>query len=312
VAAFAAASSGYLFFIQILVALLASASIVWFLWAGWFPVINEAIRQLPTEGVIIDYALKAPIDPAEPLASSRLLGITGDPDDQGSTGITTDLLLQLRKHNVRFCSLLGCMDLPYFRIVNHPLGGLIENKTYILFSRPELEPKWEAWQPILLAIAAVGSFFALLASWTMMATVYFLPVWLFGFLKKRVLGFGGSWKLSGAALMPGAILLTAALVGYKWAVLDLISLFTLLVVHFVLGWVYLVMATLALPVKEKAAPGNPFTSEETAGSAALPTGATANPAPSLEGAQPIDPASPADTSPSFPASSEKSADENRP
>jgi hypothetical protein len=169
-----------------------------------------------------------------------------------------------------------------------------------------LEPNWEAWEPILLAMAAVGSFFALMASWILLATVYFLPVWLLGWLKKRSLGPAGSWKLSGAALMPGAVLLVAAVVGYRLGILDLISLFTLFVVHFVVGWVYLVMATLALPKKETA--GSPFNSQSTP--PAWPPGANANasvsPLEASAGSAPASPQPPAIT----PEAPEKKADQN--
>lgn len=296
VAAFAAASSGYLFFIQVLVALLSSATIVWFVWTGWFPVIDEAIRHLPTEGALIDHALKVPIDPAEPLAASRLLGITGDPEDQGSTGVTTDLLVQFRKTKVRFCSLLGCKDFPYSNFTAY---------TYVLFNRPELEPKWEAWEPILLAMVAVGSLFALMGSWLVLATVYFLPVWLFGWLKKKSLGPGGSWKLCGAALMPGAVLLASAIIGYRLGVLDLISLFTLFVVHFVMGWVYVVMAALALPKKETLQ--NPFNEDVSAKAAPAETGSDAA---TSQGLPSTDSAIPAQPPPPSPGSVEKSSDES--
>jgi hypothetical protein len=243
--------------------LLGAGCIVWFLWTGWFPVIQEGIRHLPTEGVIENHTLKAPIDPAEPLASSRLLGITADPEDQGSTGITTDLLVGFNRNKVRFCSLLGCSDLPYARI---------SKSTYMPFSRTELEPQWDAWEPILLTIAAVSSFFALLASWFVMASLYFGLVWLFGHTKKKTLSAGGSWRLAGAALMPGAILLCAAIVCYRLGVIDLVSLFSLFLIHFVVGWIYMVMGTLALPKKEPKTPStNPFSTEPGEGSR-LPSG----------------------------------------
>jgi hypothetical protein len=253
VAAFAAASSGYLFFIQVLVALLGTACIVWFLWTGWFPVIREAIRHLPTEGVIENHVLKAPIDPAEPLGFSRLLGITADPEEQGTTGLTTDLLVQFKKNKVRFCSLPGCTDLPY---------ASIAKSSYILFNRTELEPQWDAWEPILLTIAAVGSFFALLGSWNVLATIYLLPVWLFAWSQKKDLNLGASWRLAGAALMPGALLFSAAIVSYKLGVIDLVSLFTLSLIHIVVGWVYIVTSTMGLPKKElKIGPASPFATD---------------------------------------------------
>jgi hypothetical protein len=223
------------------------------LWTGWFPVIKEGIRHLPTEGVIENYTLKAPIDPAESLSSSRLLGITADPEDQGSTGMTTDLLVQFKRNKVRFCSLFGCTDLAYANILKSP---------DVLFNRTELEPQWDAWEPILLTIAAIGSFFVLLGSWCALATLYFLPVWAFAWSQKKALSLGGSWRLAGAALMPGALLFSGAIVCYRLGFIDLVSLFTLSVIHLVVGWVYTVTSTLGLPKKEpKIAAASPFATE---------------------------------------------------
>ena len=50
VAAFARASLGRLLLVQLIVALLAAGTVVWFLQGCWFPTIGEAIRALPAQG----------------------------------------------------------------------------------------------------------------------------------------------------------------------------------------------------------------------------------------------------------------------
>src|SRR5438034_10882857 len=52
VAAFAGASVGRLLLVQVIVALMAAAAVVWCLRATWIPTITEAIGQLPLEGQI--------------------------------------------------------------------------------------------------------------------------------------------------------------------------------------------------------------------------------------------------------------------
>ena len=52
VAAFASATLGRLLLVQFIVALLAAGTVVWFLHRAWFPMIGEAIRQLPPQGEI--------------------------------------------------------------------------------------------------------------------------------------------------------------------------------------------------------------------------------------------------------------------
>jgi hypothetical protein len=96
-------------------------------------------------------------------------------------------------------------------------------------------------------------------AWAALATVYFLPVWLIGVFVNRNLNFRSSWKLAGAALMPGALLLTAAIVLYDFAALDLIQFCFIFSAHFALGWIYLFLSQFFLPRIDSTPPeGNPF------------------------------------------------------
>jgi hypothetical protein len=129
----------------------------------------------------------------------------------------------------------------------------------ISFNRTELEPLWGAWEPEWLAIALLAIVAGLMLLWAALATVYFLPVWVIGFFTNRDLNFPGSWKLAGAALMPGALLLTAAIVLYDFAALDLVQFCFLFGAHFALGWIYLFLSQLFLPRIDSTPPkGNPF------------------------------------------------------
>ena len=87
----------------------------------------------------------------------------------------------------------------------------------------------------------------LLLSWWLLATVYFLPAWLLGFFTNRDLNLRASWKLSGAALLPGALLMAAGVWLYGLGFLGLVSFGFLFAAHFVLGWTYLFLSQLFLP-----------------------------------------------------------------
>jgi hypothetical protein len=121
-----------------------------------------------------------------------------------------------------------------------------------------LEPLWGAWEPELLAISVLAGVAGLMLVWAMLATIYFLPVRLISFFTNRDLDFRGSWKLAGAALMPGALLLTAAIVLYDLAVLDLVQFCFFFGAHFALGWIYLFLSQLFLPRLVAPEQGNPF------------------------------------------------------
>ena len=63
-------------------------------------------------------------------------------------------------------------------------------------------------------VGGLGYIFGLLLTWALLATLYFFPVWLVAFYTDRDLNFRASWKVAGAALMPGALLLTLGIVLY--------------------------------------------------------------------------------------------------
>jgi hypothetical protein len=69
------------------------------------------------------------------------------------------------------------------------------------------------------------------------------------------------WKLSGAALMPGALLLAAGIVLYGAGVLDVVQLLAFGITHVVTGWIYGAAAVVCSPKLASAisAKGNPFT-----------------------------------------------------
>ena len=99
----------------------------------------------------------------------------------------------------------------------------------------------------------------LLLSWWILATIYFLPVWVLGFFANRDLNFRASWKLSGAALMPGALLMAAGILLYDFGFLNLVSFAFIFAAHFVLGWIYLIVSLLFLPrISETPQKNNPF------------------------------------------------------
>jgi hypothetical protein len=90
--------------------------------------------------------------------------------------------------------------------------------------------------------------------------VYVFPVWLGGFFANRDLNVRQSWKLAGAALMPGALLMIVAILFYGFGVLDLVQLAAAVCAHIVAGWVYLIWGVWMSPklVRAAATSENPF------------------------------------------------------
>ena len=248
VAAFARAKLGRLLLVQFIVALLGAASVAWFFDDGCFPAIDAAIKNLPAAGEIRSGKLDWHGDSPQLLAEGKFLAFDVDLNHSGQIHSTADVQIEFGKDSIRIFSLLpGYSEIFYVPDRSAP------------FNRTKLEPLWGAWGTDILFIAAAAVTIVLLASWWLLATLYFLPVWLLGFYANRDLNFRASWKLSGAALLPGALLMAAGVFLYDFGFLDLVSLGFVFAAHFALGWIYLLLSQLFLPrIPEMKTKGNPF------------------------------------------------------
>jgi hypothetical protein len=248
VAAFARANAGRLWLVQFLVALVVAASVVWFLHDGCFPTIRSAILQLPAEGEIRSATLNWRGDSPQMLAEGRFLAFSVDLNHSGDLRSPAHVQVEFGRGGFRVRSLFGYMEGRY------PDGWIIS------FNRTELQPRLGAWQPAVMAIAAVVVVVYLMVSWLVLALLYAGPVWLIAFYANRDLNLIASWKLSGAALLPGALVMAAAIVVYDFGALDLVHMIFILAGHLVLGWIYLWVGPLFLPrhLAEASRRRNPF------------------------------------------------------
>jgi hypothetical protein len=248
VAAFAGSSLGRLLLVQLLVALLAAGSVGWFLKTGWFPVVRSAIQAMPPEGDLANRHLAWKGQNPAQLAQNRFLGIGVDMYHSMQLGREAHLQIEFGEQDFRIYSLPGYEVFDYSPDWNYA------------FNRTALEPWWGAWQPWILVGALVLVVASLMISWTLLATIYCVPVRLFSFFENRDLNLRQSWLLSGAAMMPGALFLTAGIVGYTFGLMDLIRLGGVFGLHFVVGWIYLIISPFFCPrhPATKKQNGNPF------------------------------------------------------
>ena len=247
VAAFARAPLGRLLIVQFVVALLAAGTVVWFLHAAWFPEISEAIHQLPAQGELRSGRLDWQGPTPARLAEGQFLALVVDLDHAGEARSPAHVQVEFGRTNCLVFSLLGYVEAAY------PQGRIVA------FNSAELGPWWGAWSPAILAVAAGLVVVGLVVTWGCLATVYSLPVWLIGFFANRDLNLRASWRLAGAALMPGALFMCAIVCLYGSGVLDLVRLAVAGAMHLALSWVYLIVSPLYLPRKPVAAVKvNPF------------------------------------------------------
>jgi hypothetical protein len=249
VAAFAGGPLWRLLVVQLIVAMLAAGSVAWFLESAWLPIVRSAIRHLPAEGEIRDEQLDWRGESPVQLSGNHFLGVGVDLNHSGQLGREAQLQVEFGRKNVRVASMLG------YEVIDYPPGWRMA------FNRTELDPWWGAREPWIVALAALFTVLALLVSWFFLATLYCVPVKLITLFENRDLSWGQSWKLAGAALMPGALFLTAGIVACGLNFVDLIQLGGMCALHVVIGWIYLFISPLFLPrLSATTVPkANPFT-----------------------------------------------------
>ena len=227
VAAFAHAGLGRLLLVQSIVALLAALVVIWQLAVGWFPTIGEAIERLPDQGEIrsqrLDWRGESPLM----LAEGRHLALTVDLQHTHGLRSLADVQVEFGRETFVVRSLFGYVESWY------PSGWVIA------FNQTELKPMWGAWKPVLVVGIGIGAGLGVMFSWWLLAALYCLPVRTAGRLAGRDLTTGRSWRLSGAALIPGAVLMIVALALYGVGSMDLVQLLFATGAHFVVGWIYL-------------------------------------------------------------------------
>lgn len=254
VAAFAQGTWRRLLLVQLVFALFASAAIVWFLAEDWFPVVTTAIGALPTQGEIRHGVLDWREEPQELLAENGFLGLSVDLSHSRAARSPAHVQVEFGRADVKIFSLFGFWQTHYF-------AGRVP------FNRIELAPWWGAWKPPILAAVGALVILGLMMSWAVLSTLYFLPAWLIGFFGNRVVTLGGAWRMAGAALMPGATLLTVAIVFYGLGTLDVLRLTVATAAHLLLSWFYVLTGALWLP-RDRAALSlpNPFARPSPTGS----------------------------------------------
>ncbi len=252
VSAFAAAALGRLLLVQLVVALLSAATVIGFVHTAWFSMVNTAIGELPTGGEIRGGKLQWQGDSAVRLAENRFLAIAVDLGHSGGVRSPAHVQLEFGRDDLKISSLLGFVQATY------PRGWIVA------FNRVELQPWWGAWEPALLAIIGMATVAGLMVSWAALATAYCWISWLIGFFANRDLNLSGSWRLAGAALMPGALFLTGAILMYGLGATDLVRLGFAAVLHFVISWVYLVLSPFWVALHPAVAEqkANPFRKSE--------------------------------------------------
>jgi hypothetical protein len=250
VAGFAHAPLSRLLAVASFTALFAAASVAFFFLHAWAPALERAISQLPDKGEIRDGKLDWTGPSPVRLVSGAFVSIIVDPSATGGLGEVADVQCEFNQTGLRLRSLLGYVTVPY------------PAKWTIPFNRVDLQPWWGAWLPALIAGIVVSTFAYLWAVWSLCAVLYLAPIYVIAFYMDRPATLKECWKLGIAASMPGALLMSLAIVAYSFYQINLIQFLMAVPAHLAVTWIYVVFAPLRLPrpanLERVAARKNPF------------------------------------------------------
>jgi hypothetical protein len=247
VAAFGVATLTRVVLAQCAVAGAVAIALVWFLRLAWVPVVNEAIQRLPDAGFIRRGELNYSGESPQRLAENPHLAVVVDLAGSRAVGHVADVEATFEKRRVIFRGPLGKWEREYDR-------GYI-----ISFNRPELEPWWGAWCWAVLAVVALAMVLSLFLMWWSLALVYVPLVKFIAFFADRAVTWRGAWRLSAAALLPGACLVALALLLYGFGAIPLFQFGLLYALHLVVGLVFVLAGPFFLPkLSEARTMENPF------------------------------------------------------
>lgn len=247
VARFAYASWRRLFAICAMIALVCATTIITFVHKSYFPVIDQAITSLPEEARLQDGYLHWPGLAHSKLAANRFLSIFVNPTGEVLPREAADLQAEMGTASITFRSAVGYTPLPYPRSFT------------LTLNQQEMLPLWSAWKPAWLGGVALAALLGLLLSWSMLATFFFLPVMIIAYYCDRALTLGGAWRLSFAALMPGALLMCFAITLYSLGEISPLLLGVIFVAHLLTSVIYILFSPLCLdPVPDPSTLPNPF------------------------------------------------------
>ncbi len=252
IAAFANAPLRRLLTVQAVIGLFLMAAFITYFARTWVPVISEVTQLLPETSIIRDGQLHWPPDTPPILVENSFFSLAVARQQARPAGQTADFKIELSRDELKMTSLLGYWSFTYPRWAEIPL------------TRAELEPKWGAWLPALLAGISGLITFGIWLSWCGLAAVYSWPLRVMVYFRDRQTSRLGCWKLSSAALLPGALLMGMATLLYALEQIPLVGVIVAFGIHLVMGPVYAFLSAFALPLLPEAATlkGNPFSDSD--------------------------------------------------
>lgn len=226
VASVAERHGGWLATWQWLFATLTGLVAVWAFHVAWARGIQRAISNLPDTGKIENGLLHWPDDRPAILHQGPFLAVVVDPGGLREYGLATDITLSIESDRLGIRSLLGWVALRY--PPNFSLS----------LARLDATSKEAAWRSPFYFGFGMAIAFSLYGIWTVLSVLYGVVVWAAAAALGRPVPLGVARRLAGASLLPGCLLMIAAILLYATRQVSLVGFLLTLPLHIVVGWVY--------------------------------------------------------------------------
>jgi hypothetical protein len=207
----------------------------WFLWAfgvallvgfagerfvqrAWLPAVDAAVHGLPSFGGITRGRLDWPSNTVAELGKTTFLALRVNPQSTPVPGQAADVEVELGASEVSVRSLFGYWILPY--------PASLE----LAVNRPALEPLWATTTPYVQAAVLAVSAGAVCLGWALLALLAAPVIRLVAAVLRRDVTFSGCWRMAVMAMLPGALMVAAALALYAsggFRLVDLVVAFGL-------------------------------------------------------------------------------------
>jgi len=213
--------------------------------------ITTAVQNFPQKGEIKSGALYWETNGIFVLSGAKFLSISINATDEEDIADSSDIQLIIGKNHFRLRSIFGWLEIKYPLWFRLPL------------SYKEVFPIWDAYMPAIKVSVFISSIVVLLIVWTIISLIYSLFAKFLIRLFNRIRKPGGAFKISGASLIPAALIMSIAILGYSLRYLDLLSLMIVFGCHFIISLCYLFLSIFHLekvPVKTE----NPFSDSKIA------------------------------------------------
>ena len=207
-------------------AAIASATCLWFIHLRWIPVIESTIEALPADVAIAGGMMKM-IPEGKTIQKQNgfiSLVITSAVRPQGN--MTSDFQVAITPEEIRFNSLLGYLPIPY------PLEARLS------LTPSYFKAWWRAREALFTVLAFCLIAGALLSTWILLATLYFIPIAITNYFAERRNEFWATWRLAGSLLLPGALIMTLSILLYGFHLLGFLGLLVATALHIIIAWIY--------------------------------------------------------------------------